>query len=160
MIAVLKMSARKALARRPEMSSANVNDRITVETIYPREAFEADTAQNARDKTTVLHGVLIASDVSESGAFTLQRARRHVGEKDPLGDTLFLAPFPRGAYDVMEETPAYGRAEEKPGGLGRVEDRADDYDSFIDRILAAAARAEFKDMIGRHEERLRGFHGG
>jgi hypothetical protein len=120
------------------MRSANVNDRSTIEAIYPREAFESDAAQNSRDKAAILHGVLIASEVSESGAFALLR-------------------------DIdarMEQAPAYGAAEEKPGGLEEMERQGADYDSFIDRIIAAATRAEFKEPIGRHEERLRGFRGG
>jgi hypothetical protein len=142
------------------MRSANVNDRSTIEAIYPREAFESDAAQNSRDKAAILHGVLIASEVSESGAFALQRSKRQVGEGDPLSDTLFLAPFLRDIDAGMEQAPAYGAAEEKPGGLEEMERQGADYDSFIDRIIAAATRAEFKEPIGRHEERLRGFRGG
>jgi hypothetical protein len=141
------------------MGAANVNDRSTVEAIYPRAAFDADAAQNSRAKITVLRGVMIASEVSESGAFELQRANRHVGEHDPLGDTLFLAPVPGDAHATLRQTPGYGAPEEKPGSLQR-ERRGDDYEAFIDRVLAAARRAEFKDPIGRHEPRLRGFRGG
>ena len=32
--------------------------------------------------------------------------------------------------------------------------------AFVDRIAEAARRAAFKDPIGRHEPRLKGFHGG
>jgi hypothetical protein len=141
------------------MGSANVNERASFESIYPREAFEADAAQNSRGKAAVLHGVLIASEVSESGAFTLQRAKRHIGENDPLGDSRFLAPFPREGA-ALEQTPGYGATREKAGGLENVERRRDDYAAFIDRVIGAATRAEFKEAIGRHEERLRGFHGG
>lgn len=142
------------------MSFANVNDRSTIEAIYPRDAFEADAAQNARDKAAVLHGVAILSEVSESGAFALQRSRRHVGENDPLGDTLFLAPFVPQADAGAEQTSAYGAAPEKAGAAAAGSDRGDAYASFIGRIVDAAARASFKEPIGRHEERLRGFHGG
>jgi hypothetical protein len=142
------------------MATANVNDRSTVEAIYPLEAFEADAAQNSEAKAAVLRGVLIASEVSETGAFALQRASRQVGENDPLGDTRFLAPFPREAGAALEQTPAYSAAREKPGGLAVAEGRGEDYDSFIDRLIALAASAEFKNAIGRHESRLRGFHGG
>jgi hypothetical protein len=140
------------------MAFANLNDRATVEAIYPREAFESDAAQNSRGKAAVLHGLLIASEVAESGAFELKRAKRHAGENDPLGDTRFVAPFLREADGAMEQISAYGA--ERPRGVKTAEGRRGDYDSFIDRVLAAAARAEFKDPIGRHEERLRGFHGG
>ena len=122
------------------MSSANTHDRASVERVYPRELFEADLAQNAREKATVMHGVIITSQPSEAGDFTLKPAQRHVGENDPLGDTLFLAPFP-------EESGA------RPG-------KRLAYRTFIERIVAAATRAAFKQPIGRREPRLRGFHGG
>jgi hypothetical protein len=142
------------------MSSANVNDRATIERLYPREAFEADAARNARPKADVLHGVRIASEVSEDGAFTLQRTPRQVGENDPLGDTLFLAPFLGEAQGALRQTPAYGGAEETPDALATASDKRPDYEAFIDRIAETARRAAFKDPIGRHEPRLRGFHGG
>lgn len=142
------------------MSSANVNDRSTIAAVYPREAFEADAAQNARDKAAVLHGVAIASAVSESGAFALQRARRHVGENDPLSDTLFLAPFLPPDDAETAQTSAYGAAPEKPDAAEAGSPRGDAYESFIARIVDAATRAAFKDPIGRHEKRLRGFRGG
>lgn len=139
------------------MASANVNDRASIEAIYPRAAFEADAAQNARDKAAVLHGVAIASEVAESGAFALQRARRHVGENDPLGDTLFLAPF------LPDEGPRaprpYRSAGEEPDAASEAA-RGDAYAHFIDGIVETARRAAFKEPIGRGEERLRGFHGG
>jgi hypothetical protein len=142
------------------MGAANVNDRSTIEAIYSREAFEADAARNSLANATVLHGLLIVSEVSASGAFDLQRAKRQVGEGDPLGDTLFLAPFRRDADATMQQNPAYGALEEKPGHVGQATRRNEDYDAFLERVLAAAAGAEFKESIGRHEERLRGFRGG
>ena len=142
------------------MSSANVNDRASIERLYPHEAFEADAARNALPKADVLHGVRIASAVSEDGAFELQRTSQQVGENDPLGDTLFLAPFPTEAQGALRQTPAYGGAEENPGALAKAADKLPDYDAFVDRIAETARRAAFKDPIGRHEPRLKGFHGG
>jgi hypothetical protein len=142
------------------MSSANVNDRATIERLYPRKAFAEDGAKNARPKADVLHGVLIASEVSQSGEFTLQRTSRQVGENDPLGDTLFLAPFPIEGQGALRQTPAYGGAEETPDALAKAQDKRPDYEAFIDRIAETARRAAFKGPIGRHEPRLRGFHGG
>lgn len=140
------------------MGRANVNDRASIEAVYPREAFEADAAQNARDKAAVLHGVAIASEVSESGAFALQRTRRHVGENDPLGDTLFLAPF-LAEGGAAEPGPYSGGAPGEPSTAEPTR-RVEAYARFIDSVVEAARRAAFKEPIGRHEERLRGFHGG
>jgi hypothetical protein len=142
------------------MSTANVNDRATIERLYPREAFEADAAKNANPKADMLHGVRIASEVSESGEFTLQRTRNQVGENDPLGDTLFLAPFLGEAQGALRQSPGYSGAEENPDALPKAADKRPDYEAFIDRIAETARQAAFKDPIGRHEPRLRGFHGG
>ncbi len=142
------------------MSSANVNDRASIERLYPRKAFEEDAARNALPKADVLHGVRIASEVAEGGEFTLQRTSRQVGENDPLSDTLFLAPFPTEAQGVLRQTPAYGGAEETPDALAEAGTKRPDYDAFVERIVETARRAAFKDPIGRHEPRLRGFHGG
>jgi len=141
------------------MSTANLNDRSTIESIYPREAFEADAARNSRGKALVLEGVLIASQPSQGGEFQLQRKRHHVGENDPEGDTLFLAPYLGGDYAALHETPDYGAPEEEKGGLAAAK-RGPDYAAFIDRIVETAKAAKFKTPIGNKEERLRGFHGG
>jgi hypothetical protein len=137
------------------MTAANVNDRASIERLYPRDAFAADAAHNADGKAAVLHGVLIASEVSESGAFTLQRIRRQAGENDPLGDTLFLAPF---APPALRQMTSYGGPAEDHGDpAARL---APNYEGFIDRIIETARRAAFKTPIGRDEPRLRGFRGG
>jgi hypothetical protein len=141
------------------MSIANLNDRATIERIYPREAFEADAANNSRGKALVLEGLLIASQPSPSGEFQLIRKRHHIGENDPEGDTLFLAPYLGEDYAALHESPDYGGPEEKPGGLGAVK-RGPDYEAFIERIVETARTAKFKSPIGNKEERLRGFHGG
>src|SRR3712207_4919120 len=127
------------------MNSANVNDRASIERLYPREAFEADAARNALPKADVLHGVRIASEAAEDGAFDLKRASQQVGENDPLGDTLFLAPFPAEAQGALRQTPAYGAAEETPGALAKAGAKRPDYDAFVDRIAETARRAAFKD---------------
>ena len=142
------------------MSTANVNDRASIERIYPRDAFETDAANNSRGKALVLQGVLIASQPSESGEFTFLRKRRHVGENDPEGDTLFVAPYLGQEYSALEQTPGYGGAQETGDAVDEVERGARDYDAFVDRIIATAKAARFKEPIGKNEERLRGFHGG
>jgi hypothetical protein len=83
-----------------------------------------------------------------------------VGEEDPEGDTIFLAPFLPDNY--APRTPGDGR-----GGPLRLDEPAEvaarkaaDYETFIDRVIEAAKSAPFKRPIGRGEERLRGFHGG
>jgi hypothetical protein len=139
------------------MPDANINDRGSVERLYPRDDFERDAAENSDAKATVHHGLRIVSALDPSGTFSAERGSRHVGERDPEGDTIFLVPFRAQSDAPLEQPNTYGGPEEpRQGG----QDKADDYRTFIDRIIAAAKAAEFKPPVGRNEGRLRGFHGG
>jgi hypothetical protein len=141
------------------MPEANVNDPVTVEGLYPRDAFQRDARSNSDAKATVHHGVLILSGVDSAGTFRAERASRQVGESDPEGDTVFVAPF-LAELAPVGESGTYGA----PGASGEAAanstDAAGDYRAFIVRILETARSAEFKPPIGRNEGRLQGFHGG
>ena len=142
------------------MPEANINDRSSVERLYPLEDFARDAGENADAKATVHRGLRIVSPVDRNGRFSAERGSRHVGESDPEGDTVFLAPFLAQDAGPLRGTGAYGGAAETdatPAGSGR---KDQDYRAFIDRIIEAAKASEFKPAIGRHEDRLRGFHGG
>ncbi|HEX2725106.1 MAG TPA: hypothetical protein VHN20_04730 [Beijerinckiaceae bacterium] len=142
------------------MAQASIRDRRSIERLYPREDFEREAGQNADAKATVHRGIRILSPVDAQGQFEAERASRHVGEADPLGDTVFLAPFLQDASAAPAPSDsAYGG----PGAgdaMGASARKRDDYDAFIARIVGAAQSAEFKPAIGRDDERLRGFHGG
>jgi hypothetical protein len=145
------------------MPEANINDRSSVERLYPRQHFDRDAGENADAKATVHRGLRIVSPVDPNGRFNAERASRHVGESDPEGDTVFLAPFLAKDSEPLRGTGAYGGpadpyAAPAPAGSGGRKDQ--DYRAFIDRIIEAAGSAEFKPAVGRHEDRLRGFHGG
>lgn len=139
------------------MSSATIDDRTSLERIYPREAFEQDSRENARADAAVVHGVRILSEPDAAGVFAVARARQHAGERDPEGDTVFLAPSLTDQPDALAASAAYGGGEE--GGPGPAS-RHDAYGEFLATIFQAARTAEFKRPIGKGEERLRGFHGG
>jgi hypothetical protein len=142
------------------MPEANVNDRASIERLYPREDFERDAGENARAKATVHRGLRIVSPVDAAGRFSAERASRHVGEDDPEADTVFVAPFLAEAQAPLQQGDAYGGPVEAVGPQDIDAQKTDDYRAFIDRIVESAKAAEFKSPIGRHEERLRGFHGG
>ena len=142
------------------MPEANINDRSSVERLYPRDDFDRDAGENADAKATVHRGLTIVSPVDRDGRFSAERGSRHVGESDPEGDTVFIAPFLAQGFAPLQGTDAYGGSAEMgaaPAGSG---EKDQDYRAFIDRIIAAAKAAEFKPAAGRHEDRLRGFHGG
>ena len=138
------------------MAEANVNDRASVERLYPRADFERDAGENSDAKASVHRGLRIVSGVGASGTFRAERGLRHAGENDPEGDARFVAPFLKQAHAPVTQDPAYGGAAAPADAL----DKDGDYRAFIDQIIAIARSAEFKEPIGRGEERLRGFHGG
>jgi len=121
------------------MQRPNINDRGTVEGIYPRAVFQQEANANARADASVLKGVRIVSPVDQSGAFDLVRASRHVGESDSSDGAIFLAPSAQQA---------------KPGAPAPAWDDA--YSHFIDAIIATAADAEFAPSPGPGDARLRG----
>jgi hypothetical protein len=139
------------------MAAASIHDRSSVERLYPRHDFEREAGENADAKATVQRGIRILSPVDDQGTFTAERASRHVGERDPLGDTVFLAPFAHAA--LTQSDTAYGGPDETGDGPATAV-RGDHYETFIERIINAAKSARFKPHIGKDEERLRGFHGG
>jgi hypothetical protein len=141
------------------MPEADIRDRSSVERLYPRDDFERDAGENSDAKATVHRGIRIVSAVDDSGRFSAERGSRHVGESDPEGDTVFVAPFLAQSHAPLQ-AKAYGGADEAeaaPAGRGQ---KDQEYRAFIDRIIEAARTAEFKPAVGRHEDRLRGFHGG
>ena len=148
------------------MTSASINDRASVERLYPREAFEEDAGSNARGKSTVLRGVRILSGPDARGEFRIARGSQHVGEvhvgeAQGRGNGLFLAPDLGANFAALAQKDTdYGGAEEKSDAIGSVAARGAEYDAFIDRVIAAARAADFEQPIGRGEERLKGFHGG
>jgi hypothetical protein len=141
------------------MSSANINDRSSVERLYPRDAFERDAGENARGKAPVLKGVRILSAPDAAGSFELTPATQHTGEMDAEGDSVFLVAYVGDESAALHQTTDYGGAEEKGDALKKVQSHGG-YESFIDRVLATAEAATFKPPIGRGDERLKGFRGG
>ena len=121
------------------MAKANINDRASIERVYPADAFAVDAADNDRQPgNQLLHGVRLLSAPDAHGAFELERAARQVGE---VGGALFLAPFRRSLA---------------PGA--RVSDPTSGYDAFIDEIAAAAPYFGFREAEspGIGDARLRG----
>lgn len=142
------------------MSQANVNDRSSIERIYPREAFDRDYGVNSRAKAEVMHGVRITSPPAADGSFELVRGSRQVGEIDVESDAVFLFPVMVEAPAMVRQDTGYGEEAERPNAAQRLAGGGSGYDEFVADIIEAAKNAEFKPAIGRREDRLRGFHGG
>ena len=137
---------------------ANINDRESVEALYPRDAFEEDAARNAFGNAQVVYGVRIDSVPDEEGWFRLTRARHHVGELTGLTGAIFLAADGPHLSATLLGSEAEGGAPTGPGVTPETPGR--EYQAFVDRILDAARSADFPEPIGRGETRLQGFHGG
>jgi len=141
------------------MGTANINDRTSLEKLYPRERFEQDAARNIAADTSVVHGLLVTSAPDENGAFSVAGLSRQVGEGDPEGDSLFFIPHLHEAGEGLVAGP-YGGEREKADSEAKVDRRGADYKRFLDRVLKAVRSAEFKTPIGRSDERVKGFRGG
>ena len=117
---------------------ANINDRSSIERIYPLDRFRQDANRNSIPNSRVLHGLTIVSPADESGAFHLQHAERQSGERghESGGYSAFLAAN---------------------GCAGDLESDKADYAAFIERVVAAAGQVR---EVEPADERLRGFHGG
>ena len=87
------------------MPEANIHDRLTIERIYPRDAFDRDTRRNAETKTEVLHGLQITSSPDANGVFSLARTSRHVAEQNPEGDVVFVSPHRYQGDDALMQGP-------------------------------------------------------
>lgn len=119
---------------------ANINDRRSIERVYPPDAFARDAAENDRHRVELLKGVRIASAPDESGNFALEPATQYAGE---VPGTPFLAPFHRRtAEECADDDP----------------DPRHGYDAFIDDIIEAAHRHGYRpeESPGPGDRRLRG----
>ena len=142
------------------MSRANIYDRSTIERLYPQAAFDRDARLNDDAKTQILHGLRIVSPPDVKGDFDLVHASHQVGELNPEGDAVFVYPHLRHGYDALMQDPDYGGPREKCDALAQAQIQVADYEAFIGRVIETAKSVDFKPAIGRHEDRLRGFHGG
>ena len=121
------------------MVQANVHDRLTIERLYPRDAFDRDSRMNADVKTEILHGVRVMSAPDANGDFSLARASRHVAEQNPEGDVIFVFPHRYQGDDALMQGPDYGGPEEKSDASRGGQDGGTAYDMSALRLPALTA---------------------
>jgi hypothetical protein len=130
------------------MAKANIHRLITLEEVYPPDAFASDAAQNGRVPNTLLSGVRVLSAPDPAGDFDFERATQQVGEATSPS---FLAPYRREdrTVDAGRDSPTTASAGSQP--------RAG-YEAFLADIIAVAQRLGFEpeEAPGRDEPRLRG----
>ena len=116
--------------------AANINDRESIERVYPLDRFRQDANRNAIPNSRVLYGLTVVSRADASGSFHLQQAERQAGERDrsPNGYSAFLAAT--GCGGDLEA------------------DRAD-YAGFIDRVIGGDTSG-IDSAIAELEKQLRG----
>ena len=125
----------------PERSTtANIQDRASIERVYSRDDYARDASENERRKPGVLKGVQITAAPDENGNFMLSPASQQAGE---VSGAVFLAPFHR----VTAEEHA---ATDPDPGLG--------YEGFLDDIIEAAQRQGYRAESSPRpgDQRLRG----
>ena len=134
------------------MERANIHDRGSIERVYPRAVFEQEALSNTRGKASVLHGVRINSAPDGTGAFDLVRAAHQVGEDERSASGVFLCPFAH-QHATLEAPEARAGSTDRLDALASVRD---DYDVFIDKVVATARTVHFDPSPGPGDPRLRG----
>ena len=131
------------------MDRANINDRASIARLYPFAAFLGEANANVRARASIWRGVEIIAGADAEGWFAMTRASRHAGEREVAGGARFLCPFAQATGHAPDyPAPAAGGG----GGDGRTAD----YDTFIDKIIAAARAMPPEPAPGAGDIRLRG----
>ncbi|QCN96899.1 hypothetical protein D3093_16445 (plasmid) [Azospirillum argentinense] len=139
------------------MQTANIHDPLSIESVYPRSAFDADARQNARDKETVEHGVMILSMPDADGNFSLKPSQRHVGEPEATTHSIFLSPrLESSEYGALTPSDTGYDAPIEPAETPKTS--GDPYRSFVESLIEAARGADFPPPPPA--ESLKGFRGG
>src|ERR1700760_185112 len=116
------------------MAKANIHRRISLEAVYPPDAFASDAAQNGRVPNTMLSGVRILSAPDAAGDFDFERATQQIGE---AASASFLAP-PGGEQRNQDA----GR--DSPTTVSTDPDPRAGYEAFLADIVAVAERFGFE----------------
>jgi len=144
---------------------ANINNRRSIERIYPISAFAVDAARNAKQPANeFVRGVRVLSAPDDGGEFEIAPGTRHVGEVH--GETFFaahrtlcglhaLAALYRAKGTNSEALPTSRMGQ--PYALVNP-DPKNEYETFIRTIIAAAPRVGFRrnESPGRGDARLQG----
>jgi hypothetical protein len=99
------------------MTKVSVDDRGSLERLYPKDAFASDAAWNELPNA-ITRGARVASAPDKNGSFEVDRASRHAGEPET---PYFLAPQKGQDYgqfldDIVTAAVRFGqRTEETPG---------------------------------------------
>lgn len=144
---------------------ANINNRPSIEQIYPISAFAVDAAQNAKQPANELvRGIRILSVPDKDGVFEMARGTKHVGE---VHADAFLAAY-RTLCGLHMFAASHQSLGSNPGAFptSRIgqpyalmnPDPRHEYESFIDVIIVAASKVGFRrsDSPGRDDVRLQG----
>ncbi len=131
------------------MDRANVNDRASIARLYPFAAFLGEANANVRARASIWRGVEITAGADAEGWFPMTRASRHAGEREVAGGARFLCPFAQGTGHA----PDYPAPAVDGGGA---DGRIAAYETFIDRIIAAARAMPPEPAPGAGDIRLKG----
>jgi hypothetical protein len=118
--------------------NANLNERTSIERIYPLAAFDQDAGENSSGSSPRRCGVKVESVPDAGGGFRMVRAAQALTGLVDTPGTAFLCPYMGRAYGLFMI---------KGGGRGAVEehgdifaDHLDEYTAFLEALVQTARR--------------------
>jgi hypothetical protein len=127
-----------------------LKDRSSITAIYPFEIFEIEANENSRAEEATRHGLLIESSPECDGSFSVRRAIKSIGDPPEGPQTLFMCPYASRSCGFFGlEAEDIGAFSEE---LATCDPQPEDYDVFIDTVLAMAKN--FRGLAPLDRDRL------
>ncbi|MYZ47515.1 hypothetical protein [Propylenella binzhouense] len=116
--------------------NADVNDRGSIERLYPYAAFEADAGANSMAKAETRHGIRIETVPDASGAFRIARASHAPADFEEMKAHGFVCPYMGRAYGFFRLSGGMRGAVTEERDI--FDPLRDEYEGFIDTIIGTA----------------------
>jgi hypothetical protein len=116
--------------------NANLNERISIERLYPLSAFDQDAGENSSGSSPRRCGVRVESVPDAAGAFRMVRTSQALTGSTDTPGTAFVCPYMGRAYGLfMIKGGARGAVEERGDIFA---DHIDEYTAFLDTLVLTA----------------------
>lgn len=118
--------------------NANINERTSIERVYPLSAFDEDAGENSSGSSPRRCGVKLETVPDAAGAFRMVRGAQALTGADDAPGTAFVCPYMGRAYGLFMI---------EGGGRGAVEEHGnifaghlDEYAAFLETIIETARK--------------------
>ena len=118
--------------------NANVNERASIERIYPLSAFDQDAGENSSGSSPRRCGVKVETVPDSVGAFRMARTSQALTGSTDAPGTAFLCPYMGRAYGLFVISGGARGAVEERGDI--FTDHLDEYAAFLDTLVLTARR--------------------